>query len=131
MSLGNFLIAAFTTLPSCAGRRGCPHLLLAEYFEKTRTTHRPVVVTQNGRATTVIVNLGDWEQAFATWEEAKLTREVLKDFEISKEQFKRGEGIPHKQVMAEMREKSSTAPSSPIMWSTATPAASFRSGTVQ
>ena len=78
---------------------------LAEYFEKTRTTHRPVVVTQNGRATTVIVNLGDWEQAFAAWDEARLTREVLEDFRISMEQYKRGECKPSKQVFAELREK--------------------------
>ena len=78
---------------------------LAEYFEKTRTTHRPVVVTQNGRATTVIVNLGDWEQAFAAWDEARLTREVLEDFRISMEQYKRGEGIPLDEFVAETREK--------------------------
>ena len=88
-------VVSFT---DCRGR-------LAEYFEKTRTTHRPVVVTQNGRATTVLVNLGDWEQAFAAWEEAKLTREVLNDFEISMEQYKRGEYKPAKQVFAELREK--------------------------
>jgi len=88
-------VVSFT---DCRGR-------LAEYFDKTRTTHRPVVVTQNGRATTVIVNLGDWEQAFAAWEEAKLTREVLNDFEISMEQFKRGEGIPHEKVFADLRKE--------------------------
>ena len=78
---------------------------LAEYFEKTRTTHRPVVVTQNGRATTVIVNLADWEQAFAAWDEARQTREVLDDFRISMEQFKRGEGIPLDEFVAETRSK--------------------------
>jgi len=88
-------VVSFT---DCRGR-------LAEYFDKTRTTHRPVVVTQNGRATTVIVNLGDWEQAFAAWEEAKLTREVLNDFEIGMEQFKRGEGIPHEKVFADLRKE--------------------------
>ena len=88
-------VVSFT---DCRGR-------LAEYFEKTRTTHRPVVVTQNGRATTVIVNLADWEQAFAAWDEARLTREVLEDFRISMEQFKRGEGIPLDEFVAETREK--------------------------
>ena len=88
-------VVSFT---DCRGR-------LAEYFEKTRSTHRPVVVTQNGRATTVIVNLADWEQAFAAWEESRLTREVLEDFRISMEQFKRGEGIPLDEFVAETREK--------------------------
>ena len=88
-------VVSFT---DCRGR-------LAEYFEKTRSTHRPVVVTQNGRATTVIVNLADWEQAFAAWDEARLTREVLEDFRISMEQFKHGEGIPLDEFVAETREK--------------------------
>jgi len=88
-------VVSFT---DCRGR-------LAEYFDKTRTTHRPVVVTQNGRATTVIVNLGDWEQAFAAWEEAKLTREVLNDFEIGMEQIKRGETIPNDEVFRRIREE--------------------------
>ena len=88
-------VVSFT---DCRGR-------LAEYFEKTRSTHRPVVVTQNGRATTVIVNLADWEQAFAAWDEARLTREVLEDFRISMEQYKRGECKQSKQAFAELREK--------------------------
>ena len=88
-------VVSFT---DCRGR-------LAEYFEKTRSTHRPIVVTQNGRATTVIVNLADWEQAFAAWDEARLTREVLEDFRISMEQYKRGECKPSKQVFGELREK--------------------------
>jgi len=88
-------VVSFT---DCRGR-------LAEYFNKTRTTHRPVVVTQNGRATTVIVNLGDWEQAFAAWEEAKLTREVLNDFEISMEQIKRGECFTHEEVFSRLRKE--------------------------
>lgn len=74
-------VVSFT---DCRGR-------LAEYFEKTRSTHRPVVVTQNGRATTVLVNLADWEQAFAAWEETRLTREVLEDLRIGREQIARGE----------------------------------------
>ena len=78
---------------------------LAEYFEKTRSTHRPVVVTQNGRATTVLVNLADWEQIFAAWEDARLTREVLEDLRIGREQIARGETIPHEEVMHQMREK--------------------------
>ena len=88
-------VVSFT---DCRGR-------LAEYFEKTRTTHRPVVVTQNGRATTVLVNLGDWEQAFAAWEEAKLTREVLNDFEIGMEQIKNGQTVSNDEAFSRIREE--------------------------
>lgn len=62
-------VVSFT---DCRGR-------LAEYFDKTRTTHRPVVVTQNGRATTVIVNLADWEQVYQTWEDANSITSKLRD----------------------------------------------------
>ena len=51
------------------------------------------------------MNLADWEQAFAAWEETKLTREVLNDFETSMKQFKRGEGIPFEQFVTETRKK--------------------------
>lgn len=88
-------VVSFT---DCRGR-------LAEYFDKTRTTHRPVVVTQNGRATTVIVNLADWEQAFAAWEEAKLTREVLNDFEIGMEQVKNGQTVSNGEAFRRIREE--------------------------
>lgn len=88
-------IVSFT---DCRGR-------LAEYFEKTRVTHRPVVVTQNGRATTVIVNLGDWEKAFAAWEESRQTREILADLQIGREQIAEGRTRAHKDVMRAMREK--------------------------
>lgn len=88
-------VVSFT---DCRGR-------LAEYFDRTRSTHRPVVVTQNGRATTVIVNLRDWEQAFAAWEESRQTGMVLSDYRISREQIAQGKTKRHADVMAEMQEK--------------------------
>ena len=42
---------------------------------------------------------------YAIWDKARLTREVLEDFRISMEQFKRGEGIPLDEFVAETREK--------------------------
>ena len=76
-----------------------------EKGRKTRVTHRPVVVTQNGRTTTVIVNLGDWEKAFAAWEESRQTREILADLQIGREQIAEGRTRVHKDVMRAMREK--------------------------
>lgn len=34
----------------------------AELLDRTRENHRPVVVTQNGRATGVLVAIEDWEE---------------------------------------------------------------------
>lgn len=42
---------------------------LGEYFEKTRRTHRPIIVTQNGRPTSVIISITDWESVMPDFEE--------------------------------------------------------------
>ena len=44
---------------------------------RTRRTHRPVLITQNGRAATVMMDVSDFENAWDTWdmmrEKAELT----------------------------------------------------------
>ena len=41
---------------------------LAEYMAKTRRTHRPIIVTQNGRPTIVVVGIEDWESVESDWD---------------------------------------------------------------
>lgn len=79
---------------------------LGEYFEKTRRTHRPIVVTQNGKPTSVIVSISDWEPLSASWEnEQRIATQVLEDLRISEEQFARGEFHSNKEVFDMMRKK--------------------------
>ena len=64
---------------------------------KVSQTHRPVLVTQNGRAASYIINAGDFDDLM---ERIELSRDV----EISRREFAEGKGISHRQVMDEMRE---------------------------
>lgn len=70
---------------------------LAEYFEKARTTHRPIIVTQNGRASTLLVNISDFE-------DMRETLELLEDVRISEEEIERGEVIPQSEARRQSRE---------------------------
>ena len=72
---------------------------LGEYFEKTRRTHRPIVVTQNGKPTSVIVSIVDWEPLSNSWEnEQRIAEQVIADLQTSEEQFARGEFHSNKEV---------------------------------
>ena len=63
---------------------------------KVSTTHRPVLVTQNGRAASYIVNANDFDELM---EQIELSRSVA----ISRQQFENGECIPHDEVMQNMQ----------------------------
>ncbi len=79
---------------------------LGEYFEKTRLTHRPIIVTQNGKPTSVLVCISDWESMSNGWEnEQRIAEQVLEDFRISEEQFARGEFHSNGEVTDMMRKE--------------------------
>ena len=77
---------------------------LGEYLEKTRRTHRPIIITQNGRPTSVVLSVVDWEPFMSDWEkEQQVAARVLEDFRISEEQFARGECHSNAEVREMMR----------------------------
>lgn len=69
----------------------------SSYINRPRETHRPILITQNGRATSYLVDATDFD---ALMDSIELSRDV----EISRREFAEGKGIPHRQVMDEMRE---------------------------
>lgn len=71
---------------------------LAEYFEQTRKTHRPVIVTQNGRASTLLVNISDFE-------EMREALELIEDVRVAEEEIELGEVIPQAEARRQSREK--------------------------
>ena len=71
---------------------------LAEYFEKTRRTHRPIIVTQNGRASTLLVNITDFENM-------RETLELIEDVRVAEEEIERGETIPQEVARRQSRER--------------------------
>ena len=78
----------------CRGRLG-------EYIEKTRRTHRPIIITQNGRPTSVFVSITDWEAA-APYEDVE-TLELLDDVRAAEEEIERGEVASHDEFVAQLK----------------------------
>jgi prevent-host-death family protein len=70
---------------------------LSMYIGRVRETHRPVLITQNGRAASYLVDVKFMDDLF---DQVDLSRDV----EISRREFAEGKGIPHEQVMQEMDE---------------------------
>ena len=71
---------------------------LAEYFEKARTTHRQIIVTQNGRTPTLLVNI-------SVFEDMRETLELMEAVRIAEEQIERGEVIPQAEARRQSRER--------------------------
>ena len=68
----------------------------AGFLEQVRATKRPLVLTQHGKSAAVILDVDEYE---ALVEEV----EVVRDIRQAKAELARGEGIPHEQVVAELR----------------------------
>ena len=68
---------------------------LAGCIKRTRETHLPIIITQNGRATSVLADVRDLD----AWIEEQELRESVR---ISEEQIERGETVPHEEVMREL-----------------------------
>ncbi|MBR2981811.1 MAG: type II toxin-antitoxin system Phd/YefM family antitoxin [Kiritimatiellae bacterium] len=65
---------------------------LSTYITRVRETRRPILITQNGRAASYLV---DAELLDNLFDQMELTR----DIEISRREFAEGKGIPHEEVM--------------------------------
>ncbi len=64
---------------------------LNDCFARTARTHRPIVITQNGRSTSVMMSVADFE---STWNEIAMWREkaeLARAIAISRKQFESGE----------------------------------------
>ena len=83
---------------------------LGEYLEKTRRTHRPIIITQNGRPTSVVLSVVDWEVA-APYEDLE-TLELIDDVRVAEEESDRGETYTTDEVRAMLRAEETTSASS-------------------
>ncbi|MBR3087256.1 MAG: type II toxin-antitoxin system Phd/YefM family antitoxin [Kiritimatiellae bacterium] len=70
---------------------------LSAYIARVRETHRPILITQNGRAASYLV---DAESLDALLDREELSR----DIGISRREFAEGKGIPQEDVFREMDE---------------------------
>lgn len=67
---------------------------LSAYIARVRETHRPVLITQNGRAASYLVDAEYMDDLFDRME-------LARDVEISRREFAEDKGIPQEQVASE------------------------------
>ena len=70
----------------------------AGFLDQVRSTKRPLVLTQHGKSAAVVLDVDQYE---ALVDEI----EVIRDIRQAKAELARGEGIPHEEVVAELRAK--------------------------
>jgi len=68
----------------------------AGFLEQVRETKRPLVLTQHGKSAAVILDVDEYE---ALVEQV----ELIGDIRDARAEMARGEGIPHEEVVAELR----------------------------
>ena len=68
----------------------------AGFLDQIRATKRPLVLTQHGKSAAVVLDVDQYE---ALVDEIELIRDIRQ----AKEELARGEGIPHDEVVAELR----------------------------
>jgi prevent-host-death family protein len=69
-------------------------------IEHMHSTKRPVVLTQHGRSTAVLLDVGVYEGLLDEIE-------LLRDLRVAEDQIAAGQLIPHAEVVRRMREKHS------------------------
>ena len=72
---------------------------LTRYFKQTQETHRPILVTQNGRAATIVMNVADFEDTWKVWETLRDQIEMRSDIEAGIRELDAGEGLSHEEVV--------------------------------
>jgi antitoxin YefM len=70
----------------------------ADLIEQVKTTGRPLVLTQHGRSTAVVVDAADYEEMV---EEI----ELLRDVQTAVEQIARGRGISNTEAKKQLRKR--------------------------
>ena len=74
---------------------------LAECCARTAQTHRPVVVTQNGRATNVMLSVADFESTWDEIERIRARKELTRSVEISRREFAEGKFVTEAEAFEE------------------------------
>jgi len=75
---------------------------LNDCFARTARTHRPIVITQNGHATSVVISISDFESTWDEIEQFREREELTRAVEISRRQFEEGKFKSNDEVLTEM-----------------------------
>ncbi len=64
---------------------------VAFYFDKVKKTKRPLIITQNGKSSAILLDVAEYQSIIDKID-------VLEDIRLAEEQIKQGMEISHKEV---------------------------------
>lgn len=64
---------------------------VAFYFDRIKITKRPLIITQNGKSSAVLLDVSEYQSMVDRLE-------VLEDIKVAEEQITRGLGMSHQEV---------------------------------
>jgi prevent-host-death family protein len=70
----------------------------ASMIEKIKTEHRPLVITQHGKSSAVLMDVSDYEQMIDTIE-------LLREINQAHQEIEDGKGVEHEEVMSSLKER--------------------------
>lgn len=70
----------------------------ASMIEKIKKEHRPLVITQHGKSSAVLLDVGDYENMIDTIE-------LLQEINQARQELEDGKGVPHKEVMSSLKKR--------------------------
>ncbi len=73
----------------------------AAMIEKLKKEHRPIVITQHGKSSAVLLNVSDYENMVDTIE-------LLQEINRSRQEIEDKEGVPHNKVIESLKNKLGT-----------------------
>lgn len=70
----------------------------ASMIEKIKTEHRPLVITQHGKSSAVLLDVSDYQKMVDTIE-------LLQEVSQARQELKEGKGVAHDEVMSSIKNR--------------------------
>ena len=67
-------------------------------MKKIKTEHRPLVITQHGKSSAVLLDVSDYEQMIDTIE-------LLQEINQARQEIEDGKGLEHDEVMSSLKKR--------------------------
>jgi len=70
----------------------------ASMIEQVKKEHRPLVITQHGKSSAVLLEVSDYEKMLDTIE-------LLQEINRARQEIEEGKGVAHEEVMGSLKER--------------------------
>ncbi len=70
----------------------------ASMIEQVKKEHRPLVITQHGKSSAVLLEVSDYEKMLDTIE-------LLQEINQARQEVEEGKGVVHEEVMSSLKER--------------------------